>query len=297
MSTVPHPAASAIALLTLTPLGDDLFEGPVSDEPWDRVYGGQLLGQAAAAAGHTISSARSMHSTHAYFIRPGRAGVAIKYAVHRLHDGRSFSLRRVAATQGDRLLMEMTVSFHAAEQGWSHAAAMPDVPPPEALSDDRERVFRRLGDIPESFGPAGAFLRPFEFRFVDSPQTAADLPGRKVWLRLGVGIEEDPRRHEALLVYVSDSSLIGAALVGHRRHPSWTGIKGGSLDHAVWLHAPFRIDEWLLYVQESPWTGSGRGFARGLVFSRDGKLIASVAQEALIRPAGARPPHAAPGSE
>lgn len=293
MSAVTQPATGAGALLTLSPLGDDRFEGPISTEPWDRIYGGQLLGQAVAAAGQTVSADRPMHSAHAYFVRAGRAGVAIRYTVHRLHEGRSFSLRRVSAAQGERVLMEITASFHETEPGWSHAAAMPEVPPPEALSEDRELVFERLGDIPSSFGPADAFLQPFEFRFVDSsqdPHACVALPGRKLWLRLGVRTEEDRRRHEALLVYISDSSLIGAALVGHRRHSSWTGIRGGSLDHAVWLHAPFRIDEWLLYVQDSPWTGGARGLARGSFFSRAGRLIASVAQEALIRPTDALPP-------
>jgi acyl-CoA thioesterase II len=273
-------------LLTVTPLGDDHFQGSRMPGGVGRVFGGQVIGQALMAATAAVEPDRMAHSLHAYFMRGGSEDHEITYRVERDFDGGSFSTRRVIALQQDRPILSMTASFQKLEQGFEHQDVMPDVPPPEDLPNEFEQRARVAHLIPEE--KREEFLRPraIEFRAVENRHWMSSEPQPPVthsWFRTVAPLPDDPVMHRAMLAYMSDMTLLGTCSLPHG--VSWMKgeIMGASLDHALWLHGDFRCDDWLLYVTESPWAGRGRGFNRGKIFTRDGRLIAGATQEGLIR--------------
>jgi acyl-CoA thioesterase-2 len=283
------PMTSAVqdllAILDLEVLEQNLFRGRSPQVGWQRVFGGQVIGQALVAASRTVEG-RSPHSLHGYFLLPGDPKVPIIYDVERIRDGRSFTTRRVKAIQHGQPIFTLSASFHIDEPGLSHQMAMPDVPKPDQLpseSDIRERVMPLMPD------PVRAYFereRPIELRPVEFKRymTRDGLdPYFNVWIRATGTLPEDPAIHQAVLAYASDMTLLDSTLVAHGRTVFEREIQAASLDHALWFHRPFRADEWLLYAQDSPFAGGARGFARGSIFTSDGVLVASVAQEGLIR--------------
>jgi acyl-CoA thioesterase-2 len=277
--------SALLEVLDLERLEVNLFRGRSPQTGWPRVFGGQVIGQALVAACRTVETIRP-HSLHAYFMLPGDPSVPIIYEVERLRDGRSFATRRVKAIQRGRAIFTLSSSFHVEEEGLSHQIAMPEMPPPEELPG--EDVFRNvvLPTLPE---PVQAYFRrerPIEIRPVDASRyISAERrpPVFHVWIRTTAPLPDDPVLHQCVLAYASDLTLLDSSLATHGRTVFDPAIQGASLDHALWFHRPFRADEWLLYAQDSPSTGGARGFARGSIFTRDGRLIASVAQEGLIR--------------
>jgi len=274
-----------LAILDLEVLEQNLFRGRSPQVGWQRVFGGQVIGQALVAASRTVEG-RSPHSLHGYFLLPGDPKVPIIYDVERIRDGRSFTTRRVKAIQHGQPIFTLSASFHIDEPGLSHQMAMPDVPKPDQLpseSDIRERVMPPMPD------PVRAYFereRPIELRPVEFKRymTRDGLdPYFNVWIRATGTLPEDPAIHQAVLAYASDMTLLDSTLVAHGRTVFEREIQAASLDHALWFHRPFRADEWLLYAQDSPFAGGARGFARGSIFTSDGVLVASVAQEGLIR--------------
>ncbi len=274
-----------LAILDLEVLEQNLFRGRSPQVGWQRVFGGQVIGQALVAASRTVEG-RSPHSLHGYFLLPGDPKVPIIYDVERIRDGRSFTTRRVKAIQHGQPIFTLSASFHIDEPGLSHQMAMPDVPKPDQLpseSDIRERVMPLMPD------PVRAYFereRPIELRPVEFKRymTRDGLdPYFNVWIRATGKLPEDPAIHQAVLAYASDMTLLDSTLVAHGRTVFEREIQAASLDHALWFHRPFRADEWLLYAQDSPFAGGARGFARGSIFTSDGVLVASVAQEGLIR--------------
>ena len=274
-----------LAILDLEVLEQNLFRGRSPQVGWQRVFGGQVIGQALVAASRTVEG-RSPHSLHGYFLLPGDPKVPIIYDVERIRDGRSFTTRRVKAIQHGQPIFTLSASFHIDESGLSHQMAMPDVAKPDQLpseSDIRERVMPLMPD------PVRAYFereRPIELRPVEFKRymTRDGLdPYFNVWIRATGTLPEDPAIHQAVLAYASDMTLLDSTLVAHGRTVFEREIQAASLDHALWFHRPFRADEWLLYAQDSPFAGGARGFARGSIFTSDGVLVASVAQEGLIR--------------
>jgi acyl-CoA thioesterase II len=274
-----------VGLLDLEQIELDIFRGRSPDDRRQRVFGGQVAGQALVAAGRTAPPDRRVHSLHAYFIRPGDPAVPIVYIVDRVRDGRSFTTRRVSAIQHGKTIFTLSASFHHPEPGPSHAAPMPQVPPPESVAPMVERLEKLFG------APAPDFFRnnPIDLRFV-GPLTfeaqrdpALRTDHNLVWLRADGDLPDDPLLHVCLMTYASDMSLLDSVLLRHGL--SWVDghTSGASLDHAMWFHRPFRADRWLLYAQQSPASGGARGLARGEVFTAEGDLVVSVVQEALIR--------------
>jgi acyl-CoA thioesterase-2 len=274
-----------LSLLDLAKTGDNRFEGLSPAEPVQRVFGGQVLAQALVAASRTVGSGRLCHSLHAYFLRPGDPAVPIAYDVERSRDGASFSARRVVASQKGPPIFTLASSFQRAEPGFEHQAQMPLVPPPESLEDD-QAVLLRDSQLPPPMRGWVARERPFETRSVLG-RGLGDRPARAaldhIWLKTRGPVPGDPAMHRALLAYVSDMSLLDTALLPHGKS-IFSDVQVASLDHAMWFHRDFRVDDWLLYVQDSPSASGARGFNRGSIYTRDGILAASVAQEGLIRP-------------
>ncbi|WP_338466572.1 acyl-CoA thioesterase II [Novosphingobium sp. ZN18A2] len=281
-----------IHLLEVQVTGEDTFLGRKKPDGVGRVFGGQVIAQALASAETTVDPARPAHSLHAYFLRGGSEGIDIDYRVERDFDGGSFSNRRVVASQQGRPILNLTASFQRHEDGLHHAdAPMPDVPPPDDLEPEAE-VRRRFAEQarPEA---RHHFLspRPIEMRAVEGRHWLNEGPAAPVshsWFRTVAPLPDDPRIHRAVLAYASDMSLLGTCALPHGLSWARGEIISASLDHALWFHEPFRADEWLLYATDSPWSGNGRGFNRGRVFTRDGRLVASVAQEGMIRRAKAK---------
>ncbi|MBL0021983.1 MAG: acyl-CoA thioesterase II [Sphingomonadales bacterium] len=274
-------------LLTVTRMGDGWYLGKRKPGGVGRVFGGQVIAQALAAAQDTVSSERIAHSLHAYFMRAGSEDYEITYRVERDFDGGSFSTRRIIALQQDKPILNMACSFQKAEKGLSHQNPMPDVPPPEELKDEAELRAIYADQIPEKFRDNFVRERAFESRPVNardwlggdkSPPAAQDV--RFLFRKNTV---DDPAMHRAMLAYQSDSWLLGTCTLAHGVTWLTPGMMSASLDHAVWLHDDFRVDDWLLYSCDSPWTGHGRGFNRGSIYTRDGRLVASATQEGLIR--------------
>jgi acyl-CoA thioesterase II len=276
-----------LALLDLEELEVNIFRGRNRDIGSGRVFGGQVLAQALVAAGRTVDPARTAHSLHSYFILPGDLAAPIVYFVERLRDGSSFTTRRVTAIQHGRAIFEMSASFHVAEPGVEHQAEMPDVPPPEELTPDLERARAAAELIPEAARARFTEERPFDVRTVDPGDVLRPRkrpPLRFMWLRtVGRVPADDALPHQSLVAYASDYGLLGAAFLPHALVFGMPGLQAATLDHAIWFHRPFRADEWLLYATDSPSAAGARGFTRGAVFSRDGRLVASVTQEGLIR--------------
>jgi len=273
-------------ILDLEPLEVDLFRGRSPQVGWQRVFGGQVIGQALVAACRTVEG-RSPHSLHAYFLLPGDPKVPIVYDVDRIRDGKSFTTRRVLARQHGQAIFAMSVSFHANEPArLMHQAAMPDVPRPEQLPSESEIKNRVLPLMPDPVRRYYERERPIELRPVEFERYLGKISGDgkfNVWIRATGRLPDDPTIHRCVLAYASDMMLLDTALVPHGRTVFEKSIMAASLDHALWFHRPFRADQWLLYAQETPNLYGGRGFARGLIFASDGALVASVAQEGLLR--------------
>jgi len=277
---------SLLSILDLEPLERNLFRGRSPAIGWQRVFGGQVIGQALYAACKTVEG-RQPHSLHAYFLLPGDPEIPIVYEVERLRDGRSFTTRRVLAIQKGEAIFSMSVSFQVAEEGYEHQVPMPDVPMPEDLPDREEMNRSILPHMPEVVRAYYKRERPIEIRPVELERYAAGgkmEPKFNVWIKAMQALPDDPAIHQSVLAYASDLMLLDSSLIAHGLTVFDRKIQGASLDHALWFHRPFRADEWLLYAQDSPSTSGARGFARGLVFDRQGRLVASVAQEGLIRP-------------
>ncbi len=275
-----------MALLDVEEIDTDLYRGARKPGGEGRVFGGQVIAQALQAAQRSTEAPRTAHSLHAYFMRPGDERYPILYRVEREFEGRSFATRRVIAMQKGKPILNLACSFQTPEEGLHHQDAMPDVPAPDTLTPERE-LLARLGDqVP---APLRAFLqrpRPIELRPVDPRQMLAPEPRdptQAIWFRLVAPIGDDPALHRAVLAYASNFALLGTSTLPHGVNWLIDDMQTASLDHALWLHEPFRADEWLLYTTDSPWAGHARGFNRGRIFSADGRLVASVAQEGLIR--------------
>jgi len=278
-----------IDLLQLEQIDTDLYRGARQPGGIGRVFGGQVVAQALQAAQGSVESGKVAHSLHAYFMRPGDEDHPIVYRVERDFEGRSFATRRVIAMQKGQPILNLAASFQLPSEGLHHQDAMPDVPAPETLpSDDdlREQITDR---VPEKLRKFFLRHRPIEIRPVDYRDWLNPQPSEPVqhnWFRVVAPLPDDPALHRAILAYASDMTLLGTCMLPHG--VTWmTGeVQTASLDHALWLHEPFRADEWLLYTTDSPWAGHARGFNRGKIFSQDGRLVASVAQEGLIRVRG-----------
>ena len=279
--------ADLISLLDLEQIENNHFRGLSPEEGWQRVYGGQVLGQALVAASRTVEPERQAHSLHGYFLRPGETGRPILYTVDRIRDGGSFTTRRVVAVQRGRAIFSMSISFQVAEGGFSHQDEMPDVPPPEALKSESELLAAHPEQIPEEFRDTLTRRRPVELRPVDqSPNLfsrPAQPPRQLCWMKSWESLPDDPRLHQCVLAFLSDWTLLDTATLPHAVNYAQDNMQMASLDHAMWFHRPFRADEWLLYSQDSPSASGARGFNRGHIFNRAGELVASVAQEGLIR--------------
>jgi acyl-CoA thioesterase-2 len=276
-------------LLDLEQLELDIFRGRSPEERIQRVFGGQVAAQALVAAGRTVPDERLVHSLHAYFIRPGDPSVPIVYNVERVRDGRSFTTRRVLAIQHGKTIFAMSASFHIQEPGVAHqAAAMPAVPAPETLRGFQTHAAELLGDQP-GWREWLAKPRPVDARYVTPLVWEAERDATlrtsetQVWFRYDAELPDDPLLHVVLAAYASDYTLVDTVLLAHGLAWGSSNVTGASLDHAMWFHRPFRADEWLLYAQESPWSGSARGLARGQMFTSSGELAVSVVQECMIR--------------
>ena len=271
--------------LELEPLEVNLFRGESRDIGSPQVFGGQVLGQALTAASATVDG-RIVHSLHAYFLRRGDFNAPIVYQVDRSLDGHSFSNRRVVAIQHGEPIFNMTASFQVLEEGLEHQSAMPVVPAPEELPDSSRPPPHLLARLPERVRRFLEQPRPFEFRLVqpmDYPGPRDAAPSRQVWFRAVDRLPPDERLHRRLLAYVSDYFLLDTATLPHGSALLGNSVVMASIDHAMWFHRPLRVDDWLLYAVESPSASGARGFARAGVYSRDGRLVASTAQEGLVR--------------
>jgi len=291
---MPVTAADLVALLDIEPIGADRYVGLSPRNGWPRVFGGQAIAQALVAASRTVE-ARAPHSLHAYFLLPGDPAEPIRFEVERIRDGRSFTTRRVVAHQRSGAIFVMSASFQIEEQGPDHFMPMPEAPAPDLVVDPLaavallgEKAQKRLQGLLER-------IRPIEFRPLDLRRYAPPTPGvareprQSLWIRIGGPLPDDPAIHRAALAYLSDMTLLDTALVAHGHTISDGGHQVASLDHALWLHRPCRADDWLLYVQDSPNAHGARGLTRGLLYSRAGVLVASVAQEGLLRPTAEKP--------
>ncbi len=276
-----------VALLALEPLEVNLFRGQSQDLGWGTVFGGQVLGQALSAAVQTVPAERQVHSLHAYFLRPGDVKRPIVYEVDRIRDGRTFTTRRVVAIQAGEPIFNLAASFQVHEEGFAHQDAMPDAPPPEQLPTEQEHIAATVARLPAMLQKRATAERPFEVRPVDwdsEPFTPPKrAPQRKLWMRTVARLPDEPALHRYLLAYMSDHAFVTTSLLPHGVTWLTGGMQVASLDHVMWFHRPVRVDEWLLYVMDSPAASGGRGLVRGRVFTRDGQLVASTAQEGLIR--------------
>ena len=274
-------------LLTVTRMGDGWYLGKRKTGGVGRVFGGQVIAQALAAAQDTVSTERVPHSLHAYFMRAGDERYEITYRIERDFDGGSFSTRRIIALQQDKPILTMTASFQKQEDGLHHYDPMPDVPQPEDLAPEDDLRKQFADQIPEKFRANFLRDRAFESRPViprDWMGGDKRLPAQQdVWFRLRAPTLDDPVMHRAMLAYQSDSWLLGTCTIAHGITWLTPGMMTASLDHTIWLHEEFRVDDWMLYSCGSPWTGHGRGFNRGAIYTRDGRLVATCAQEGLIR--------------
>ncbi len=284
---MPSPiVAELVELLGLERLEYNLFRGQSRDIGTRYVFGGQVLGQALSAAQQTVDAERASHSLHAYFLRAGDIEAPIIYNVERTRDGKSFSTRRVVAIQHGEQIFNCTVSFQISEPGVEHAATMPPVPKAEDLAPRKTLTPEEIAKLPPKllrwFGGNGPFeLRRVEARDDLRPQKQPPL--QNVWFRLVDRIADAPALHRAMLAYASDFNLIGTAMLPHGISFLQSNVQVASLDHAMWFHRPFRVDEWLLYSCDSPTAQGARGLARGMIFSADGRVVASTAQEGMMR--------------
>jgi acyl-CoA thioesterase-2 len=275
-----------IDLLDVEEIDTDLYRGPRQPGGVGRVFGGQVIGQALQAAQRSVEGDKVAHSLHAYFMRPGDEDHPIIYRVVRDFDGRTFANRRVIAMQKGQPILNMAASFQLPAEGLHHQEAMPDVPGPDELRSERDLREEIQDAVPEKLRRFFLRARPIEIRPVNPRnwfKPAKTEPLQHSWFRVAAPLPDDLALHRAMLGYASDMTLLGTCMMPHG--VTWMDgrVQTASLDHAVWLHEPFRFDDWLLYTTDSPWSGHSRGFNRGRIYSRDGRLVASVAQEGLIR--------------
>lgn len=275
-----------LRLIDLEPLEHNIYRGQNRDIGTRRVFGGQVLAQALVAARRTVEEGRVAHSLHGYFILPGDLDTPIVYFVDRLRDGRSFTTRRVTAIQHGRAIFNLSCSFQVPEEGIEHQSEAPAAPPPEGLQPELERVREAADRIPPELREVLTQDRPIDFRVVepvDLFRPRAEPPARRTWFRAQGPMPDDQLLHQAVLAYASDYGLLATALQPHALTIRSPGVQVASLDHALWFHRPFRVDEWLLYVNDSPSAAGARAFTRGSIYTRDGVLVASSAQEGLAR--------------
>lgn len=283
---MPSPVSELIELLSLERLEDNLFRGQSRDIGTKYVFGGQVLGQALSAAQATMPEPRAAHSLHAYFLRAGDIEHPIVYDVDRTRDGGSFSVRRVTAIQHGKVIFFCAASFQEAERGVEHQPPMPQVPDPDDIAPADPIPPEVLATLPTKVQRWLDRAGPFEFRHVhprNDLRPAKQPPFNQVWFRLGERVGDGPELHRALLAYASDFHLLGTTTFPHGISYYQPDVQMASLDHGLWFHRPFRADEWLLYAIDSPSAQGARGLARGQVFSRDGRLVASTVQEGMIR--------------
>ncbi|MCF8709265.1 acyl-CoA thioesterase [Rhizorhapis sp. SPR117] len=285
------PSASALVadltdLLDVEQLDRDLYRGHRKKGGVGRIFGGQVIAQAVMSASLSIEDDKTVHSLHAYFMRPGDENLPIIFRVERDFDGGSFANRRVIAMQNGKAILNLISSFQRKEEGLSHMAPMPQVPPPESLMSLLELAQKHGGELlsgPRTFmQPPGAIeLRPV----IAFPSLSSEKmdPANQCWFKAIAPVRDDPRLHQAMLAHASDMVLLSTSLLPHGINGVSHNIQTASLDHALWFHEDVTIDDWLLYVMDSPWAGHARGFNRGAIYTREGKLVASVAQEGLIR--------------
>jgi acyl-CoA thioesterase-2 len=279
-----------ISILDLEELEVNIFRGRSPQEPRQRVFGGQVAGQALVAAGRTVERG-TVHSLHAYFIRPGDVAAPILYLVDRIRDGRTFTTRRVTAIQHGQAIFALSASFQPSEDGPEHQIAMPEAPDPETLPTFEQQIAPLLAGRPDGVRQWMTRDRPIDVRpveFVDPFHPIPRPPRQLVWIRANGRLPAAPLLHQCVVVYASDLTLLDTATHPHAIAWNDPGYVMASLDHAMWFHRPFRADEWLLYVQESPSAHGARGFTMGHLFTHDGRLAVSVAQEGLVRPARPR---------
>jgi len=275
-------ADELLDVLNLETIETNLFRGTNEARHGARLFGGQVLAQALTAAMGTVDPDRPCHSLHAYFLRPGASDVPVLYSVERIRDGRSFTTRRIVAIQKGEAIFSMDASFHVREKGLEHRMEIPDLPGPDKLEDDME-VARRMSDASPMSGWSTR-PRPFDLRSVypvDRPSPGNNL--NPVWLRFRRPLPNDHRLHQCLLAYASDMGLVSTSILPHRQSVGRQQVQMASLDHALWLHNDFTVDDWILYVKETMTTAASRGYNRGAFYTRDGTLIASALQEGLMR--------------
>lgn len=275
-------------MLDLEEIELNVYRGQNEPGRIGRLFGGQVAAQALVAAQRTVEGL-SAHSLHGYFLRPGDPDVPVLYTVDRIRDGRSFQTRRVVAVQRGKAIFNLACSFHGEETGYQHQAEMPDAPPPESLPTWAERIQENWDRLPEEVRSWAPKPRPIDMRHLHPPTFLGGKPepGPTLsWFRIEHELPAGDPLHQAILTYVTDMGLVDSIVRHHGRKGPLGPMMVASLDHAVWFHRPLRVDEWLLYQQESPGAYGARGFARGMIFARDGSLVASVAQEGLVRPVG-----------
>ena len=273
-----------VKLLDLEQIERDIYRGSSPRSRWQRVFGGQVAGQALVAAGRTVPDDRRVHSLHSYFVRPGDPTVPIIYKVDRVRDGRSFSTRRVIAVQDGETIFSLSASFQLQQDGIDHQSEMPDAPDPETLPP----LVNRYGDSDEAAEFYRLMPKPIDLRYVDDPPWQQHAHGprdglARVWMKADGRLPDDPLLHVCVLTYASDMTLLDSVLVRHGLAPGLDDISMASLDHAMWFERPFRADEWLLYSTQSPSASGGRGLASGRFYKQDGTQVCSVVQEGMIR--------------
>jgi acyl-CoA thioesterase-2 len=295
-STGQDAVDGLVRLLDLEQIEQDIFRGVSTKSRWQRVFGGQVAGQALVAAGRTVPTDRHVHSLHSYFVRPGDPSVPIVYEVDRVRDGRSFSTRRVIAVQHGATIFSLSASFQLQQEGIDHQSPMPEAPDPETLPP----LMSRYGNSPEATEFYRTMPKPIDLRWVDDPPWLQHAHGprdglSRVWMRADGTLPDDPLRHVCVLTYASDMTLLDSVLVRHGLAAGLDDISMASLDHAMWFERPFRADEWLLYSTSSPSASGGRGLATGRFYSQDGRQACSVVQEGMIRVRRRRSGEGGPG--
>lgn len=286
MSREPTAMQNLLDILDLELIEENLYRGRSPDAGWQRVFGGQVIAQALMAAHRSVDPDRFVHSLHAYFLRPGDPSIPILYQVERLRDGTSFTTRRVVAVQHGKAIFAMSASFQIDEPGFDHQLAMPDVTPPEKLMGETEMKTMFLSNAPESVRRYWTRERPVEIRptsLVHYVSKEKLEPFQDVWVRTTGPVPEDRALQAAVLAYLSDMTLLDTSLYAHGTSIFDQDLQVASIDHAMWFHRPATFDDWLLYTQDSPSASGARGMTRGKLFTRSGRLIASMAQEGLIR--------------